>query len=113
MGINIEDTPDRILVHGKGLHGLSEPSSFLDVGNSGTTTRLISGILSGQPFATTLSGDASLNSRPMKRIMEPLGMMGADILSQNGNGCAPLFDQQPASCRSESIPARNPLSLKK
>ena len=53
MGINIEDTPDRILVHGKGLHGLSEPSSFLDVGNSGTTTRLISGILSGQPFATT------------------------------------------------------------
>ena len=80
MGINIEDTPDRILVHGKGLHGLSEPSSFLDVGNSGTTTRLISGILSGQPFATTLSGDASLNSRPMKRIMEPLGMMGADIL---------------------------------
>ena len=91
MGINIEDTPDRILVHGKGLHGLSEPSSFLDVGNSGTTTRLISGILSGQPFATTLSGDASLNSRPMKRIMEPLGMMGADILSQNGNGCAPLL----------------------
>ena len=47
MGINIEDTPDRILVHGKGLHGLSEPSSFLDAGNSGTTTRLISGILSG------------------------------------------------------------------
>ena len=91
MGINIEDTPDRILVHGKGLHGLSEPSSFLDAGNSGTTTRLISGILSGQPFATTLSGDASLNSRPMKRIMEPLGMMGADILSQNGNGCAPLL----------------------
>ena len=91
MGIDIEDTPECILVHGKGLHGLSEPSSVLDVGNSGTTTRLISGILSGQPFATTLSGDASLNSRPMKRIMEPLGMMGADILSQNGNGCAPLL----------------------
>ncbi len=93
MGIEISrDTPDRILVHGKGLHGLSAPdSSSGDVGNSGTTTRLISGILSGQPFATTLSGDVSLNSRPMKRIMEPLGMMGADILSQNGNGCAPLL----------------------
>lgn len=93
MGIEIENTPEKILVHGKGLHGLSAPSSgrVLDVGNSGTTTRLISGILSGQPFATTLSGDASLNSRPMKRIMEPLGQMGADIISQNGNGCAPLL----------------------
>lgn len=90
MGIEIENTPEKILVHGRGLHGLTAPAGTLDVGNSGTTTRLISGILSGQPFATTLSGDASLNSRPMKRIMEPLSLMGADILSQNGNGCAPL-----------------------
>ncbi|MGN0405101.1 MAG: 3-phosphoshikimate 1-carboxyvinyltransferase [Bariatricus sp.] len=90
MGIEIENTPEKILVHGRGLHGLTAPTKTLDVGNSGTTTRLISGILSGQPFATTLSGDASLNSRPMKRIMEPLSLMGADIESQNGNGCAPL-----------------------
>ena len=90
MGIEIENTPEKILVHGRGLHGLTAPAGTLDVGTSGTTTRLISGILSGQPFATTLSGDASLNSRPMKRIMEPLSLMGADIQSQNGNGCAPL-----------------------
>ena len=90
MGVEIENTPEKILVHGRGLHGLTAPAGTLDVGNSGTTTRLISGILSGQPFATTLSGDASLNSRPMKRIMEPLSLMGADIQSQNGNGCAPL-----------------------
>lgn len=90
MGIEIENTPEKILVHGRGLHGLTAPAGTLDVGNSGTTTRLISGILSGQPFATTLSGDVSLNSRPMKRIMEPLSLMGADIQSQNGNGCAPL-----------------------
>ena len=91
MGIEIENTPDKILVHGKGLHGLTAPSRILDVGNSGTTTRLISGILSGQPFASELSGDDSLNSRPMKRIMEPLGLMGADIKSKLDNGCAPLM----------------------
>ena len=91
MGIEIENRPEKILVHGKGLHGLSSPSTILDVGNSGTTTRLISGILSGQPFPTILSGDASLNSRPMKRIMEPLQLMGADIESKSGNGCAPLI----------------------
>lgn len=91
MGIEIENTKERILVHGKGLHGLRKPGRILDVGNSGTTTRLISGILSGQPFPVILSGDASLNSRPMKRIMEPLALMGADIKSQNDNGCAPLL----------------------
>ena len=91
MGIEIESTPEKILVHGKGLHGLTAPSKTLDVGNSGTTTRLISGILSGQPFASVLSGDDSLNSRPMKRIMEPLGLMGADIKSKYDNGCAPLM----------------------
>lgn len=91
MGIQIENTPERILVHGNGLRGLKSPSHILDVGNSGTTTRLISGILSGQPFPVALSGDDSLNSRPMKRIMEPLSLMGADIKSQDNNGCAPLL----------------------
>lgn len=90
MGVEIERKPSSILVHGKGLCGLTAPASTLNVGNSGTTTRLISGILSGQNFATTLSGDDSLNSRPMKRIMTPLNTMGAHIRSLNDNGCAPL-----------------------
>lgn len=90
MGVEIERKPSSILVHGKGLRGLTAPASTLNIGNSGTTTRLISGILSGQNFATTLSGDDSLNSRPMKRIMTPLNTMGAHIRSLNDNGCAPL-----------------------
>ena len=90
MGISIEEKDETIYVHGKGLHGLRSPNEALDVGNSGTTTRLISGILSGQHFDTILSGDASLNSRPMNRIITPLSMMGADITSINDNGCAPL-----------------------
>lgn len=90
LGISIENTPEKILIHGKGLHGLSKPDTILDVGNSGTTTRLISGILAGQSFETTLNGDQSIQSRPMKRIMEPLSLMGADITSIHGNDCAPL-----------------------
>ena len=90
MGISIDNTPERILIHGKGLHGLYAPATVLDAGNSGTTTRLISGILAAQPFETTLTGDASIQKRPMRRIMEPLSMMGAKIISVKGNDCAPL-----------------------
>lgn len=90
MGITIENTPDRILIQGKGLQGLQKPTEILDVGNSGTTARLISGILAGQSFETILTGDASIQTRPMKRIMEPLSQMGASIESIKGNGCAPL-----------------------
>ena len=90
MGIEIENTPERILVHGKGLHGLSAPSAVLDCGNSGTTTRLISGILAGQNFSSTLTGDASIQKRPMGRIINPLTQMGASIRSIPENGCAPL-----------------------
>ena len=90
MGISIDNTPERILIHGKGLHGLNAPATVLDAGNSGTTTRLISGILAAQPFETTLTGDASIQKRPMRRIMEPLSMMGAKIISVKGNDCAPL-----------------------
>ena len=90
MGIEIENKGGIVTVHGKGLHGLSAPDCTLDCGNSGTTTRLISGILAPQPFSVTLTGDASIQKRPMKRIMEPLSMMGADIKSINGNDCAPL-----------------------
>lgn len=90
MGINIENNGETVLVHGNGLRGLKAPSEILDCGNSGTTTRLISGILSAQNFDVTLTGDESIQKRPMKRIMEPLSMMGADIKSIRGNGCAPL-----------------------
>ena len=90
LGIEIENTSQQILIHGKGLHGLTEPSDTLDTGNSGTTTRLISGILAGQRFTTILNGDASIQTRPMKRIMTPLSMMGADITSLKENDCAPL-----------------------
>lgn len=90
LGIDITNTPERILVRGNGLHRLKEPAAALDTGNSGTTTRLISGILAGQSFTTILSGDESLNSRPMARIIEPLNSMGAHISSINKNDCAPL-----------------------
>ena len=90
MGIKIDTTPERILIHGNGLHGLSAPIDILDVGNSGTTARLISGILAAQSFESALTGDASIKKRPMRRIMKPLSMMGADIVSINGNDCAPL-----------------------
>lgn len=90
LGIRIEDTSDEILIHGKGLHGLTEPDGPLDTGNSGTTTRLLCGILAGQDFSTELNGDASIQSRPMKRIMDPLSQMGARVESLKHNGCAPL-----------------------
>ena len=90
LGIEIENTTEKILIHGKGLHGLSAPREILDCGNSGTTTRLISGILSGQSFTSTLTGDASIQKRPMKRIMDPLSQMGANITSIYNNNCAPL-----------------------
>ena len=90
LGIAIENTSEKIIVHGKGLHGLTKSDKILDVGNSGTTTRLISGILAGQNFETILNGDESIQSRPMKRIMEPLSLMGADIASLRDNNCAPL-----------------------
>ena len=90
MGVEIENTGSHIVIHGRGLHGLSCPSEILDVGNSGTTTRLISGILAGQAFTSILDGDASIRQRPMNRIISPLSMMGASITSLHGNGCAPL-----------------------
>lgn len=90
MGIEIENKGNEILVKGKGLYGLTAPQSILDVGNSGTTTRLMSGILAGQNFSCRLTGDASIQSRPMNRIIMPLTAMGACITSQNNSGCAPL-----------------------
>src|SRR5574341_1306662 len=76
-------------IQGQGLAGLKPAGTILDAGNSGSTMRLLSGILAAQPFATTITGDASLRRRPMRRIIEPLTQMGATIASQE-NGCAPL-----------------------
>ncbi len=90
MGISIEEAKDTLLIHGKGIHGLCAPKGELDMGNSGTTTRLLSGILSGQSFETTLTGDVSIQKRPMDRVITPLSLMGAHIESVKGNGCAPL-----------------------
>lgn len=90
MGVAIKRTGDRVVIQGNGLRGLKQPDGILDCGNSGTTTRLISGILAAQDFSVTLTGDASIQKRPMKRIMDPLSLMGADIRSVHNNGCAPL-----------------------
>lgn len=90
MGIEISQTEKEILIHGKGLHGLSAPSSCLDVGNSGTTMRLLSGILAGQRFNSQLTGDASIRKRPMTRVITPLSLMGGCVESLSGNGLAPL-----------------------
>lgn len=91
MGVKIENQDGRVRVFGKGLHGLSKPDGILDVGNSGTTTRLMSGILAAQSFTSVVNGDASIQKRPMKRIITPLSMMGADIRSERGNDCTPLI----------------------
>lgn len=90
MGISIENSTGKVTIKGNGLHGLQAPKTMLDVGNSGTTTRLISGILAAQNFTCSLNGDASIQKRPMGRIITPLSQMGADIVSIKGNGCAPL-----------------------
>ena len=89
MGIKFETNIDEIIVHGSGLYGLKDPQKEINLGNSGTSIRLLSGILSAQKFSSTLIGDESLSSRPMKRIIEPLSMMGANIKSQN-SGRPPL-----------------------
>ncbi|MDD6565028.1 MAG: 3-phosphoshikimate 1-carboxyvinyltransferase [Clostridiales bacterium] len=79
MGIDIEVSDEVITVHGKGLHGLTKPQDILYTGNSGTTTRLLCGLLSAQPFDTDITGDSSICRRPMGRVTKPLSLMGADI----------------------------------
>lgn len=93
LGIEIRNEKKKVLIYGRGLHGLSAPSSVLDTGNSGTTTRLISGILAGQNFPTSITGDASIRKRPMGRIFRPLSQMGASFVSKYNNDCAPFTIQ--------------------
>src|ERR1700722_1263013 len=84
LGIEIEGQGTEFTVHGKGLDGLREPSADLDAGNSGSTIRMLSGILAAQPFRTRIFGDESLSRRPMQRIMTPLAQMGAHIRAHEG-----------------------------
>lgn len=92
IGVEIEEhVGGDITVHGKGFSGFLSPDAELDAGNSGTTLRLMSGLLAGLPFSTSITGDASLRSRPMGRIIDPLSAMGAQIRGHGeGGGCAPL-----------------------
>ena len=86
LGIEIkEDSSGEMTIHGQGLRGLTSPDEIIDVGNSGTTMRLLSGILAAQDFSSTLTGDESLRKRPMKRIILPLREMGAKISSPDDN----------------------------
>lgn len=87
LGIKIDIKDDTVIVEGKGLRGLSPSNETLDCGNSGTTVRLISGILAGQVFSTTLTGDASIQKRPMNRVMNPLSEMGAQFEAKESNFC--------------------------
>lgn len=92
LGVEIELNLEArtVRVQGRGLHGLTEAGDVLNAGNSGTTTRLLTGLLSGFPFLSIITGDSSLRSRPMKRIIEPLTRMGASISGRKGNTLAPL-----------------------
>ena len=84
LGVSITREGDAVVVQGVGTRGFRAPKEPLDCGNSGTTMRLLAGILAGQNFEATLTGDESLRARPMQRIIEPLEMMGAEILSNDG-----------------------------
>lgn len=91
MGVEIEHTPGtgNVVIHGVGLHGLKKPDAPLDLGNSGTSMRLMSGLCAGQSFDVTLTGDGSLSTRPMRRVTDPLAEMGADIETTD-KGTPPL-----------------------
>lgn len=91
LGVEIEDHGEEgLIIHGRGLGGLKEPDDVIDCGNSGTTMRLMSGILAGQPFFSVLTGDQYLRRRPMKRVIEPLSTMNARIMGREGGTKAPL-----------------------
>jgi len=90
MGIEIEQQGDKVTVHGKGWYGLQEPSVHLEVGNSGTTIRLMAGIMSTQPFHVVMEGDESIAKRPMRRVIGPLRQMGAKIDGRKDGEFTPL-----------------------
>ena len=90
LGVKIEESAEKILIKGNGLNGLRESENILDAGNSGTTLRLLIGLLSAQKFLTTFTGDNSLRQRPMSRVIKPLTMMNAKIFGRNDNKNLPI-----------------------
>ena len=93
LGVSIQDDGDVIRIQGVGFQGLQAPSAPLDMGNSGTSIRLISGVLAGQDFAVTMVGDDSLSKRPMDRVAIPLRQMGVEIAGQGDRDCPPLHEK--------------------
>lgn len=104
LGIDIEMHGDELIISGQGLDGLTEPDNLLDVGNSGTTIRLLSGILAGQNFTSFITGDASIRRRPMDRIVKPLKLMGAEIIGRSGDQRAPWLSAVEICSRLRTAP---------
>ena len=90
MGVEVRDDGDTLVITGRGVHGLQEPADLVDCGNSGTSIRLLTGLLAGQRFFSVLTGDPYLRKRPMRRVLEPLSRMGARIFGREGGEKAPL-----------------------
>jgi 3-phosphoshikimate 1-carboxyvinyltransferase len=91
LGVKIDEIgPDAYVVHGRGMDGIEEPEDVVDAGNSGTTARLLSGILAGQPFLTVITGDQSLRTRTMDRVIDPLRAMGAEVLARGDGDFLPM-----------------------
>ncbi len=97
LGVRIEREGDTVTIYGVGKHGLKAPAGELDCGNSGSTMRMLAGVLAGQDFTSVLTGDESLSKRPMQRIIEPLTQMGADIESAHGHAPLKIKGKYPLS----------------
>ena len=103
MGVEVEEREKgQLIINGKGLHAFCEPEDVIDAGNSGTSMRLLSGLLSGQKFFSVITGDSSLRNRPMNRVIDPLGLMGAKIWGRKSGNFAPLSIRNPSQPCSES-----------
>jgi 3-phosphoshikimate 1-carboxyvinyltransferase len=107
LGVKIERDGTSVTIEGAGPEGLSAPDAPLDCGNSGSTMRMLAGVLAGQDFVSTLTGDASLRSRPMKRIIEPLELMGASITSENGRAPLQIRGRRPLKAISYEMPVES------
>jgi len=90
LGVEITDKGEDIIINGNGIYGLKEPPNVIDCGNSGTTMRMLSGVLAGNPFFSVLTGDESLRTRPMGRVINPLRQMGAEIIARGENRYPPI-----------------------
>lgn len=104
LGVEIERENNKVIVHGKGKHGLRAPEIELDCGNSGSTMRMLAGVLAGQNFSSVLTGDDSLLARPMNRVIEPLEQMGAVINSHEGFAPLKIQGRNPLKAISYALP---------